>query len=224
VTQGGRKPTKAERKEEARKARMAELKRRQRKARLRKITWITAVVVAAAGIAVAVIASQQASKVAKENFNKVAGAGGCEPVQNPKVLPATHIARPQKTTYSSNPPTSGPHWSDATAPTTTGVHFQPIQDEEQVHNLEHSHVIIQYKTDLVNQDIVTKLEDFVKSHPTQLIIAPREDMPVKVAFTAWGVLAGCNDPNDKVVDVAKAFFDKYKGSGPEGFKPGTPQV
>ena len=42
--------------------------------------------------------------------------------------------------YNSNPPTSGPHVGNLA---NWGVHFQPIPDELQVHNLEDKGVVIQ---------------------------------------------------------------------------------
>lgn len=226
MTQGGRKPTKAERKEEARKARLAELRRRQRKARMRKFYYGGAAVLVIGGIVAAVLTTGQASKKKISDFNKIAAAAGCDPVKSLPIEGHTHVPRPQKVTYGTNPPTSGNHWADSNAPARTGVYTSPgqLQDEEIVHNMEHSHVIIQYTSGLTNQDLINKLEDLVRQHNRRMIIAPRASMQdgYILAFTAWGKLDGCKTPNDKAIDAAKAFFDTFKGEGPEGFLPGTP--
>ncbi|MCA1832374.1 MAG: DUF3105 domain-containing protein [Actinomycetota bacterium] len=225
MTQGGKKPTKAERKEHARKARLEELKRRQRKARMRKIYYGVIVALALAGIVLLIITSGKAGRKKVADVNRIAAQAGCDKVTNPPDQKNSHITPPATFQYSSNPPTSGSHYAGNTpqgpAPALTGVHTSPIQDEIQVHNLEHSHLVIQYKTGL-DQDLVTKLEDFVKDHDKQMLIAPRVDMPYELSFTAWDTLVGCKNPNAKAVDLAKAFRDAFSNKGPEGFIAGQP--
>ncbi|MDZ4284196.1 MAG: DUF3105 domain-containing protein, partial [Patescibacteria group bacterium] len=43
--------------------------------------------------------------------------------------------------YTSNPPTSGPHYPDAIK---AGVYDEPVAEEYLVHNMEHGHVILWY--------------------------------------------------------------------------------
>ena len=225
MTQGGKKPTKAERKEQARKARLEEMKRRQRKARTRKLTYAAIALLAVLGIIAIIVTSGKAGRQKVAEVNRIAVAAGCDKVTNPPDQKNEHMTPPASFNYNSKPPTSGSHYAGTTpqgpSPAQTGIHAQPVQDEIQVHNLEHSHLIIQYKPDL-DPNLITKLEDFVKDHATQLMIAPRTDMTYKLAFTAWDTLVGCNNPNDKVVDLAKSFRSAFSGKGPEGFIAGQP--
>lgn len=220
MTQGGKRPTKAERKEQARQQRLAEMRRRQAKARMRKFTWGIAVAVAAAGIAVWIVLAQQAGVKKVKDLNKLAAAAGCSEIQEPKDLGQGHITDPQeRVTYNSTPPTSGKHagrWDP------TGVHSTPIQNEVQVHNLEHGHVLVQYKPDL-DQAFIDKLEGLAATDNTRVIVAPYNDMDSRLAVTAWARISNCSNPTETAfITFARAFIDEFKGKGPEGDIPGTP--
>lgn len=141
-------------------------------------------------------------------------------------LPATHL--PDGTTYddyNSVPPTSGPHW-DTPAP--WGIYGVPIPNERQLHNLEHSGVMIQYNTD--DLDLIQNLRQFARSQPNfpcYLIVAPYPDMPSAIALTAWpgkpGTLTSDSTYLPGVLDTMEtydeerlqAFVDAYRGKGPE---------
>ena len=214
-----KKPTKAERRDDARTRRLEEMKRRQRKAAVRKMYSIGLAVLIVAGIAGLVVLSQKGSGKDKAALAALVTSAGCEKEQTPSDLGAGHLdkAKGETATYNSKPPTSGkhlPNWSN------TGVLTAPVDTEMQVHNLEHGHVVIQYKD--IDDALITKLEAVAKTDATRIITAPYNDMPYKVAITSWGHLVGCNTPNDGVVDAAKAFADQRKGKGPEGDIPGTP--
>ena len=80
-----------------------------------------------------------------------------------------HIADGQKATdFNSVPPTSGQHYA---SPANPGISDIPIQDEVQVHNLEHGQIIIQYTcTDC--PEIVEKLKPFAEKHKPWVLVAP----------------------------------------------------
>jgi hypothetical protein len=216
-----KRPTKQERRDEAKQRRIAEIRRRQRQARVRKITTYAVVGVVVIAAVVGVLLAQKSSKKDVSAFTTLAHEAGCQDVLSPKLQTAGHVPRPQTVQYDSKPPTSGLHWSDAGSPAPTGVHTTQIEDEAQVHNLEHSHVIIHYNG--VSSDLQTKLEDLVSIDARRIIVEPYTTMTYKVAFTAWGHLVGCSTPNDKVIDAAKAFIALYKAkAGPESDLPGTP--
>ena len=71
--------------------------------------------------------------------------------------------------YSSNPPTSGPHWPQ---PANWGVYEGTQPDEQLVHNLEHGGVWISYRQDKVNQDTINLLRDFARRYQL-IIVEPR---------------------------------------------------
>jgi hypothetical protein len=214
--------TKRERKDEAKKRRLEELKRRQRKARLRKLytTGITILVVVGL-VAWIALAKANSAKKDKE-INRLAVAAGCDKLSNPKVTEGTHINPPATGSYNTNPPTSGAHYNAAgIGPVATGIHTTPVPNEGQVHNLEHGHIVIQYKQGL-DPALLAALTDKVKTDAAWMMIAPRADMPFQLAFTAWGHLEGCNTPNTQAVALLTAFHDRFKNKGPEQNSPGTP--
>ena len=94
-----------------------------------------------------------------------------------------HIAPPQKATYNSVPPTSGPHY-ESIAP--WGIHETPISNEFQVHNLEDGGVMVQYNCPDGCPDLVQQLSDIVDRFPEGVILAPYPDMEARIALTAWG--------------------------------------
>lgn len=218
MTQGGKRPTKAERKEQARQQRLAEMKRRKRKAKMRKVWTFAAVAAVIAVVVVVVILAGKGNKKARADLDKLASAAGCTKIESPKDLGQKHVSPPEIVTYNSKPPTSGPHYG---SPTSTGVHSSPIQNEVEVHNLEHSHIIVQYKPD-IDQAFIDKLEDLAKIDDKRIIVAPYNDMDAKVAVTAWAQISTCSTTSDEFIPFARAFFDHYKGKGPEGDLPGTP--
>lgn len=115
--------------------------------------------------------------------------------------------------YTSNPPTSGPHYPSALR---WGTFDTPQADEFLVHNLEHGGIVINYNCPDGCPDVVQQLKDFMTSYKSKVILAPRPDptVPWRITMTAWRWLDGFND-----VDVArmKAFVDAHKDKGPEVF-------
>src|SRR3990170_7051999 len=65
------------------------------------------------------------------------------PGQSVPDLGRDHVSVEQfaRTTYNSNPPTSGPHFETWVKP---GIYTEPQHDGELIHSLEHGYVIISY--------------------------------------------------------------------------------
>lgn len=115
-------------------------------------------------------------------------------------------------TYSTDPPTSGPHWPQWL---NCGVYAEELPDELIVHNLEHSNIVVSYNltspteiADLVMAvDNITEFGEWGILRPYPYIAAE------SVAITAWGVIDIIEgvDP-----DRIATFFDAYAGQlGPE---------
>lgn len=85
--------------------------------------------------------------------------------------------------YSTNPPSSGPHWGDGVAG--PGIKDREVPDELLVHSLEHGAVILWYKSDL-SQDQVEKLKKVFNEASGKKIMVPRKNLDVSVALTSWG--------------------------------------
>lgn len=90
----------------------------------------------------------------------------------------THVA------YSTNPPTSGPHFPQVP---TRGVYTTPFVTEYLPHFLEHGGVEVLYNSSTPS-GTVKKLTDTVNKeldNQGQVLLAPRPDMPCEVTLTSW---------------------------------------
>jgi hypothetical protein len=134
----------------------------------------------------------------------------CSPVRSPEILDATHIPDGQKATYNSTPPSSGKHYSRTAR---TGIYSDPIPNERQVHNLEHGHVMIQYRGLDIGQ--INELEKVVEADPEMIILAPYPAMDPAVAFTSWGKIQTCAAWSDGVPAVARYFIRVNRDHAPE---------
>lgn len=219
------KPTKAQRREASKAARF-EAERKAAKERRNRFMLGGFIGAAVIGLIVAIIlASGSSNKVDLTGLNKDASGAGCSGLTKFPDQGRSHIQSPKTFTYDSNPPTSGSHYAIAgVAPTQTGVHLQPIQDEIQVHNLEHGHIGIQYNN--LSPAVQSALEQFTNARDTYVFMAPRPTLPagVQLAFSRWGELVTCASPTDAsaVVKLATTFYNDFHGDGPEGALPGTP--
>lgn len=117
--------------------------------------------------------------------------------------------------YNSVPPTSGNHWPVWAK---CGAHDKPIANEEQVHDLEHGFVIIQYKTDdKATIDQLKKVVEKLPGWPSYYILAPYATMEPTIALTAWRVMQSLTTVDEKAIqDFARA----YRTQGPEPGAPG----
>ena len=117
--------------------------------------------------------------------------------------------------YTSDPPTSGPHWSQAgVAPIAWGIYSQPIADEILVHNLEHGGIVIYYRTS-AEADIVIQLSGFVRSQPfgvTGLILVPRDNLPATIVLSAWEYNLPLHSYDEDAMNV---FIRAHYDNGPE---------
>ncbi|TML67811.1 MAG: DUF3105 domain-containing protein [Actinobacteria bacterium] len=115
-----------------------------------------------------------------------------------------------KVDYNSFPPTSGRHYFQ---PAVWNRYSQPLVLVQEVHNLEHGGVIIQYG-DEISPATVQQLTSFYDSSPNAMLLAPLPKLGGKIALTAWTRLAACTRFSQRAF---KAFRDTFRGKGPEGF-------
>ena len=115
-----------------------------------------------------------------------------------------------KVSYSSFPPTSGRHYFQ---PAVWNSYSQPLVLVQEVHNLEHGGVIIQYGNK-VPTATVQKLTSFYASSPSAMLLAPLPKLGSKIALTAWTRLATCSRFSERAFT---AFRDTFRGKGPERF-------
>lgn len=110
--------------------------------------------------------------------------------------------------YNSDPPTSGVHWP---APVKNGVYDKELADEQLIHNLEHGHVWILYKSD-VPDDVKNKLKEIVEGDNWKVVMAPRSKNDTAITLAAWGRLLKMNEPDYEKI---KDFIKTYRNRGPE---------
>lgn len=123
--------------------------------------------------------------------------------------------QPQEVDYSTSPPTSGDHWD---RPATCGFYEDGLPDEQIVHNLEHSNIVVSYN--LSTEEEVDQLLDALSGiglSDVWGVTRSYDQIPVgTVALAAWGVLDTMEGVDDQRI---KTFFETYAGSniGPENF-------
>jgi hypothetical protein len=124
-----------------------------------------------------------------------------------------------KITYKTFPPTSGTHYD---TPAVWNRYSDPLVLVQEVHNLEHGGVIVQYGNK-VPQATVDQIVSFYDASPNAMLLAPLPRLGNKIALTAWTRLATCTRFDEKAFAL---FRDAFRGKGPERFpvdmlKPGS---
>jgi len=161
--------TKLQRRQAAKEARQAERTRQARKHSIQRVAVRSACVLILAGLAGGlgwwIFQPKPGTYVASQGNAHVAGE-------------ATLFR------YSSDPPTSGPHFAGTAA---WGVHEQPIPKALQIHNLEDGGVLVQYNCFDCN-DLIFRLKDIVRRYPDKVILAPYPGMKSRIGLTAWSYI------------------------------------
>jgi hypothetical protein len=110
--------------------------------------------------------------------------------------------------YSSSPASSGRH-SGEWVP--CGVFREESSDIFTVHSLEHGVVIIFYRPDLAEEEIL-QLEDLVRELATHAIVMPRIGLSSLVVVAAWGRLGLLNAVD---LEAIRGFWLEFAQRGPE---------
>jgi hypothetical protein len=153
-------------------------------------------------------------------LEEAADAAGCE-LDSDRAQGREHITSlSERVEYQTNPPTSGNHFIE---PAEDAAYDQAPQDEQLVHSLEHSRVVVWFKPSLP-EDARANLKALYDSDSYQTLVVPRRDMPYAVAATAWnrepepngtGRLMGCPRHNERIFDALRTFRDEHRANGPE---------
>ena len=162
---------------------------RRQRARKRKRVRNIFLGVAAGVIAILLIGSISASSFL--NFLPTRGGGGNRdegPGQHFDILGSEHIpANVDYQDYSSNPPTSGPHYA---TPADWGVYSEEVKPGNFIHSMEHSGVIVHYNTE--DSEAIQRLEGILRDQrgfPCYLLLHPNPNIEQDaIALTAWGAL------------------------------------
>ncbi len=134
-----------------------------------------------------------------------------EPMMGEKIpdLGGEHVARgAAHSPYNSNPPTSGPHWSDVAG---AGIKTEAVPDELILHSMEHGAVVVWYKEGLLQAD-VDKITEAFNQASGKKIMLPRANLDVPVALTSWGYLLKLNSIDQNTI---KEFIETNSDRAPE---------
>ena len=113
-----------------------------------------------------------------------------------------------KIAYNSYPPTSGTHFYD---PARWGNYPTQVSLVQEIHNLEHGGIVIQYG-DRVPAADRDKLNAYYDKDPVGILMAPLPRIGTRIAVTAWTHLMVCQKVDTKAFDT---FKKKYRFKGPE---------
>lgn len=110
-------------------------------------------------------------------------------------------------TYSSDPPTSGPHLAGG-AP--SGARNEPVARPAQVALLEAGGVMLQYKN--VSAADLRRLRTL---SGRQVVVAPNPGLRAPVIATAWRHSMRCGSASGGSLDAVARFVEAHRGKGPE---------
>ena len=121
--------------------------------------------------------------------------------------------------YRTRPAASGLHWianpSDLVptgSPARWGSYGRPLQDEVQIHHLEHGGIVINYDCTEGCFELVAQLETLIPSNHAQFILAPYQNMDTRIAITAWRHILQMDEFD---ADRLNEFIDAYLDRAPE---------
>lgn len=114
--------------------------------------------------------------------------------------------------YQTSPPVSGEHAPGAAA---CGVYGAPVPEENQVHNLEHGAVTIQYQPDL-GIDKIRQLEAFAEEFESHILVAPFPNMETPIALTSWSRMMRLDDVDAEAI---RQYIEEFRQKGPEPNQP-----
>jgi hypothetical protein len=205
----------------ARERRIEAQKRKQAAERKRKLR--NSAIYAGIGVVlVVVIALLFLSRHSTQAFATLSKAAGCTDVQDTTTLAhtteRTHLTPAQinagvTVTYSTSPPSGGPHHP---SPLPKGV-YGPLSTNpkdnpnlyQAVHSLEHGYVDIWYGNGL-SSDQIASLRSFADQDKVLVISYPNLPNGQSVAMTTWGHLQSCGKVNTSEI---QAYIDQYKLKG-----------
>ena len=126
----------------------------------------------------------------------------------------SHVDAGTQVDYSTNPPTSGPHYG---SPATPGYKSETPEAGYLVHSLEHGAVVIYYDPAALTPAAEASLHAFAENHQdpwAAVIVAPNpnDDPESAYVLTAWRTMLRTDDYD---ADQVRAFLAEYLGRGPE---------
>jgi hypothetical protein len=125
----------------------------------------------------------------------------------------SHIA------YNSDLPSSGPHYSDASAPIDWGIYIAPVKDEVFLHNIEHGGVVITYNPSLLPKDKVKELQNLFAPpydnkdfRPARFLLFPRPSNSKAIELASWNWTYNLDNYDGSLITK---FYLQHGGKAPE---------
>lgn len=114
--------------------------------------------------------------------------------------------------YTSNPPTSGPHYNGTVnavgiGPIECKTYTEEVEDEAVLHNLEHGVVWVSYK-DKNDKDLAAKLSAITEDF-TKVVLSPRAANDSKIALASWTRLLKLDSFDEQKI---RDFIKLYRSS------------
>lgn len=183
---------------------------RRREVRRRQLRTRVAVVVAAVVAVGAVTAKVVGDRRDTQKLEAALTSGSCRADDKSDRDTGTgrnHVTSP---TFSVNPPAGGDHTAQAASAGEFTSSTVP-SDGQIVHALEHGYVAVWYRPDIPagSLDALRALRD---EFDRDVLLGPRQSLPVPVAATAWHHRLLCDTAE---VEALRRFVDAYRNKGPE---------
>ena len=180
-------------------------------------TWVLATAI----VAVVGVAATAGFVVLAGDDDGSSAAAACRPDERRTDYGAVHVSPGEVYEPPERPATSGPHDASVLPP---GVYRRPVPEAVAVHNLEHGHVIVYYRSDgseAIAPGTIADLEALVRSE-LEVIMAPYPGLPegVSLALVAWQWLQTCSAEvgASEAVAQARAFIAEHR-NGPDAPEP-----
>ena len=110
--------------------------------------------------------------------------------------------------YETTPPVSGRH---AGTPAPCGTYATQVDNEAQVHSLEHGAIGIQFSPDLNPEEIRT-IESMVADYENGVFSGPYEGMDSPIVVSSWGRMMELDAAD---VPAIREYTDAFRNKGPE---------
>lgn len=131
-----------------------------------------------------------------------------------------HIPRGQKhEAYNSDPPSSGPHYSDQGSPAQWGVYIEEVPEEVFLHNEEHGGVVITYNPKLLPADQLKKLQALFAPpysnktfSPSKAIVTPRSKDTHAIEIASWTYTLNLGQYDEATLIK---YYYQHEGKSPE---------
>jgi len=128
------------------------------------------------------------------------------------IMNSEHTSNTDDVEYNSNPPTSGPHYSNWHKE--WKFYDEALPTGGLIHNMEHGGVVLWYKAS-IDEATKKQLKEFTEDN-FKIIASVNQDIPAPMALSAWGVY----EPFDSFDELKfKRFYKKHLNRGPENVYP-----